>query len=529
VQQDLRLANEHTMELLKWAREKSDDLQLAHDQALHLAKLKSEFLSTMSHEIRTPMHAILGMIELLLATPLDEKQRKFAALVQGAGKDLLTLIDDILDTTKLEEGKILLEQIDFSPRALVEGVVELLKPKATEKGLSLQALIDPATPFALRGDPHRLRQLLFNFVGNALKFTPSGQVTVEVVSEGGQKLLFTVRDTGIGISESDRRRLLQPFTQADGSTARKYGGTGLGLFISNQLIGLMGGTLEIASSEGQGSAFRFSALFEPAEALPEISPLKPLRLAEEGAPVLLVEDNLVNQKIALLLLEKLGLSAHVAGNGREAIEMISLNPYRLVLMDCHLPVMDGFQTTANIRSKEGPSGQRLPIIALTANTLEVDRERCLAAGMDGFLSKPFDLRQLQGVLKDWLNWGEENPEKKASQIPLQISELQEVCRGDEAVLLDLLKFFLVTTKELVEELKSAVEKKDLASLIEHAHTLKGACASMTAREMASLCKEIEQEAKSGQADLLPGIMRKLDGSFERVGVFLEEVLPHVGE
>ncbi len=474
------------------------------------------------------MHAILGMIDLLLDTPLDEKQRKFAVLVQGAGKDLLTLIDDILDTTKLEEGKLLIEQIDFSPRALVESVVELLKPKANEKGLALQALIDPATPFALRGDPHRLRQILFNFVGNALKFTERGQVTVEVVSEG-QKLIFTVRDTGIGISESDRRRLLQPFTQADGSTARKYGGTGLGLFISNQLIGLMGGTLEIASSEGQGSAFRFSVLFEPAEALPELSPLTPLRLAEEGAPVLLVEDNLVNQKIALLLLEKLGLSAHVAENGRQAIEMIEVNSYRLVLMDCHLPVMDGFQTTALIRSKEDSSHQRLPIIALTANTLEADRERCLAAGMDGFLGKPFDLRQLQGVLKDWLNWKEESPKQEASLIPLRLSELQEVCRGDEAVLFDLLKFFLSTTAELVADLKSAFEKKDFASLSEHAHTLKGACASMTAGEMASLSKEIEQEAKSDRDDLLPESMRKLEVSFERVRVFLEEVLPHVGE
>lgn len=391
-------------------------LAQARDQAMESSRLKSEFLATMSHEIRTPMNSIIGITELLLEAGLEGEQEKLAHLVKESGAALLNIINDILDTSKIESGKLRLENIDFDLRSEVGIVTAMMTAKAQDKQIALTVEVESGVPQRLHGDPGRLRQILINLLSNGIKFTLQGSVGLRVAleSRADQRatLFFSVKDTGIGIPKNVQSQLFQPFMQADGSTTRKFGGTGLGLVICRKLLDLMGGHIGLDSQEDVGSTFWFTVPYdlaheqkipEPVRKLPAPNQLD--NLGQMGkttsSKILLVEDNEVNTLIALKMLERLGYCADRVANGREALEALSQNPYSLVLMDCQMPEMDGYDATRAIRAREQESGDHVPIVAMTANAMLEDREKCLAAGMDDYLSKPVDRNSLAAILERW--------------------------------------------------------------------------------------------------------------------------------
>jgi signal transduction histidine kinase/CheY-like chemotaxis protein len=376
-------------------------------RAQEAASAKSDLLAVMSHEIRTPINGVLGFANLLLDTPLNNEQREFAQTVRRSSDALLTVINDVLDYSKIEAGRMSIEQIDMNLQSVCDGVRAILQSAALERGVSMRIDYDDRLPKYIKGDPARIRQVLLNLAGNAVKFTESGSVHITVTQLDATRLKVGVTDTGIGISSEQLATLFQRYTQADSSTARRYGGTGLGLAISKTLVELMGGEIGALSTPGAGSTFWFvlplragapTELAVPAPPPPPSSPERPR--------LLLVEDNFVNQRVALYLLAKLGYEVDVAQNGREAIDRLSRTRYRLVLMDCQMPEMDGFETTRLIRD---PASRVLdhdvPIIAMTANAFPEDRARSIGSGMNDFLSKPVDPSMLAAMLTKWLGAG----------------------------------------------------------------------------------------------------------------------------
>jgi signal transduction histidine kinase/ActR/RegA family two-component response regulator len=386
-------------------RERTADLVVAKDEALSASRAKGQFLANMSHEIRTPMNGVIGMTTLLQATPLSPAQQEYLATIRGSGEALLALINDILDFSKMESGRVAVERAPFALAAVVAESLELVAPLAARQGLALHHTIAPGTPEALVGDAFRVRQILVNLLGNAVKFTPQGEVRLAVsarrLEEGWWEAHFAITDSGIGIAPEDLSHLFLAFHQLEGSLVRRHGGTGLGLAISKRLAELMGGRIWAESTLGRGSTFHFTLTGEAA-AVPRPRPAVPV-VDERGLAlrhplsILLAEDHPVNQKVMLVLLAHLGYRADLARNGREVLDALARQPYDVILMDVQMPEMDGIEATRTIR-QDLPPGRQPHILAVTAHAMPGDRDRCFAAGMDGYLSKPVQVSDLVAAL-----------------------------------------------------------------------------------------------------------------------------------
>ena len=527
-------------------------LKTSRDQALALSDAKSEFLARMSHEIRTPMNGGLGMVELLDGTTLNDTQKRYALTIRDSADSLLDIINDVLDYSKIEAGKLRLENVVFDLNAFLTDTVANLENLAYNKGLNLEYQVPPGPALVVCGDPFRMRQVLTNLIANGIKFTDSGSVVLRVTATNDDaeymNLRFEVIDTGIGIVTEKQKLIFDSFAQEDGSTTRRFGGTGLGLAISKQLIELMDGQLCVQSEPGKGSVFSFDLRmrassetdFSASARSLQKGILRPKKrtaaIKALRGRVLLAEDNPVNQEVAQGLLSSIGVEAVVAKNGNEVIEQFLCNTFDVVLMDCQMPELDGYQATQAIRQLETESNEDpITIIAITANALAGDREKCVAAGMNDYLSKPFTGEQLYQLLSKYLERSEKiaiqgpsddmaqesvTPESQPSSLAIDasvldgLSELQET--GSQNLVQKVVQTYLESSEKLATQLHAAIDSADAEGVARTVHTLKSSSANVGALKLAGLCKTLETAGRQSDFSKAAELHRQIQQEYEQV-------------
>jgi PAS domain S-box-containing protein len=499
-------------------KEQEERIASERDAADAANRAKSTFLATMSHEIRTPMNGVLGMIDVLEHQGLDAAQRRTVAVMRDSAQALLGIIDDVLDFSKIEAGRLNLEETAFSLSGLIEGAVDTLRPQAVAKKLSLDVDIAAGSDDALVGDPTRVRQILFNLLSNAVKFTEHGGVRVHAatapIGEGRTRVTLSVTDSGIGLDEGQRARLFEPFVQADNSTTRHFGGTGLGLSIVRRLTQLMGGDVSVESTPGLGSRFTVTVMLHSA---PADSPLKmllrpPTRPAPlpgmrpDGGPrVLVVDDHPVNREVLVRQLDLIGIAADTASDGAEALALWGPGRYGAVLADIHMPHMDGHELTQRLRASEAACGAatRTPVVAVTANAMAGEEERCLGAGMDAYLAKPVSIERLRSTLERWLTIADTAGEPVRPQgeeepvTAIDPTVLADWLGDDRAGIVSLLGKFRDSAVEAEREITAAWRSGDLVALAAAAHRLKGGAHAVGATCVADVANTLELAGRAG--------------------------------
>ena len=517
-------------------RERTAALRKAQEGALAASRAKSEFLANMSHEIRTPMSGVIGMTSLLLGTSLSATQQGYVETIRTSGEALLVLINDILDLSKMESGKVTIERAPFDLAAVIAESLEMVAPLAARQGLALHRTLTPGTPEGLVGDLARTRQILVNLLGNAVKFTLQGTVRVTLCArplpDGRCEVLFAVQDTGIGIPAEELDRLFVDFHQLDGSLTRKHGGTGLGLAISRRLTELMGGKIWAESVLGQGSTFYFTLVGEAAtgtlpepghEPAPELAQPHPL------LRILVAEDHPVNRQVVLGLLQHLGYRADFATNGLEVLDALQRQPYDLILMDIQMPEMDGLEATRLIRRQVPgvPGGCQPRIVAMTAHAMAGDRERCLAGGMDGYLSKPVQISDLAAALADAVPENLPRPAAEAPPGPLDLEALdvlRQLSSGGKDILGPLVQIFAEGSANDLAALRRLAQE-GLWTDVEHtAHRLKGGSGCLGAVRVAAVCAAVEERVRAARTDEIGSLLTQLEHELECAGLALERML-----